>query len=147
MGEEILIPIAGMMIPIILVPTILVLRHSHRRREWEHMERMRAMELGFAPPSSTAGAFWPAMTAIAIGAVVPIGAFLFAWLASLTTHAREEIWLTATGVGTSAVIGGSVLAHRLIGVHRAEPSRSAPEPYVKPAHFDPDAYDTVGRRG
>jgi hypothetical protein len=147
MDEEILIPIAGMMIPIILVPTILVLRHSHRRREWEHMERMRAMELGLAPPSSPAGAFWPAMAAIAIGAIVPIGAFLFAWLTSVMTSASDDIWAAAAGVGTVAAIGGSVLAHRLIGAHRAEPSRSVPEPYTKPAHYDPDAYDTVGRRG
>ena len=30
--------------PLFLVPTILVLKHRHKRREWEHLERMKAME-------------------------------------------------------------------------------------------------------
>ncbi len=49
----------------------------------------------------------------------------------------------------TAVLGGTVLAFRLIGVgrHASDSSAVYSNNHVKPAHFDPDAFDTVGRRG
>jgi len=35
--SETIIPITGILMPVILVPTILVLRHIGRKREWEHL--------------------------------------------------------------------------------------------------------------
>ena len=46
-------PILGILMPLVLVPTILVLKHRHQRREWEHKERMKAMEIQLpTPPAS-----------------------------------------------------------------------------------------------
>ena len=42
--DPLIIPIVGILMPLVLVPTVLVLKHRHKRREWEHRERMRAME-------------------------------------------------------------------------------------------------------
>ena len=41
-----IIPIVGMLIPIIIVPTALGFKHARYLRQVEHEERMRAMELG-----------------------------------------------------------------------------------------------------
>ncbi len=47
--SPILIPLTALLIPIVIVPTSLWFRHRLRVREMEHVERIRAMELGIAP--------------------------------------------------------------------------------------------------
>ena len=42
--DPLVIPIVGILMPLLLVPTILVLKYRQARREWEHLERMKAME-------------------------------------------------------------------------------------------------------
>ena len=42
--DPLIIPIVAILMPLFLVPTVLVLKHRHKRREWEHRERMRAMD-------------------------------------------------------------------------------------------------------
>jgi hypothetical protein len=145
--EEMLIPIVAILMPLILVPTIIKMKHAHRLKEWAHKERMRAMELGLAPPTSMSGTFWPSLAAIAIGAGVPIGAFFFAWMANLTSHVGEEAFLVAGGVGFAAVISGAMLASKLIGGAHCGHAPAEPPSFAKPSEYDPDAYDTVGRRG
>ncbi len=39
-----LIPLAAILMPLVLVPTTLFMKHRHKRREWEHRERMKEME-------------------------------------------------------------------------------------------------------
>ncbi len=48
--EPLIIPIVAILMPLVLVPTILVLKHRHKRREWEHRERIKAMELQMPVP-------------------------------------------------------------------------------------------------
>ena len=43
------IPILGILMPLVLVPMIMVLKHRTLQREWQHKERMKAIEMG-APP-------------------------------------------------------------------------------------------------
>jgi hypothetical protein len=148
--HEIAVPIMGIMLPLILVPTILRMKFAHRRREWALKERMRAMELGLAPPVEPAATVWPAMAAIAIGAGVPIAAMVFAWLAKFTAHASDEVYAAAGGVGIAGIICGSMLAGQIAGTcgkKKARPQADRSPGFAKPAQYDPDAYDTVSQRG
>jgi hypothetical protein len=139
--SEAIIPLAGIMLPMVLVPTIMGIRHARQKREWEHAERMKALDLGQPLPG---GEVWPSAAAIAIGAVVPISALLIALIGGLA-GAHEEVAVPSTLVGFSGVIGGSILATRLIG-NRNRAKRQDLYANGKP-HMDPDAYDVVGRRG
>ena len=142
MIDEVVIPLAGMAIPIVIVPTILGFKMAQKKRDYEHLERMRALETGQALPSRTA---WPAaVTLTSIGAGVPIASFFFTFLASVNGAGPGEIWI-APVVATllSSLVTGN-LAPKLLS-----PPRSAPfDPLAngKPVH-DPDAFDVVGRRG
>lgn len=144
--DEMVIPIVAILMPLALVPTIITLKHKHARREWEHKERMRSLELGL-PPSHVHP--WPAATsAIAIGLGVPLAAFFFSWLAVETAHAADEVFIGATFVGMTGVIVGGRLAGRLLPGHAPaiEPEATTAPINGKPA-FDPDTFDVVGRRG
>ena len=46
MNDGMIIPLAGIMLPMVLVPTIITLAHRMKKREWQHKERLRALELG-----------------------------------------------------------------------------------------------------
>ena len=52
--DPLIIPIVGILMPLVLVPTVLVLKHRYKRREWEHLERMKAMS-GRNPSRGWAG--------------------------------------------------------------------------------------------
>jgi hypothetical protein len=138
--ERALIPLAGIALPMVLVPTIIILKQLGRRRELAHEERMRAMELGLAGPTADS---WPALVCIALGAAMPVGLAAICWLATLS-GAGDEVWMIALFVGGGGVLGGTTLAHRRFG--KAKPPAEA-ETGAKAAAFDPDAYDVVGRRG
>jgi hypothetical protein len=141
-AEHVAIPITGILMPLVLVPTILILRHIGRKREWEHLERMKALELGMPVPGSESGR---AKVCIAIGAGVPLGALLLAWVASLDGNYGENHWEAAMTVGGLGVVCGSVLAARLFPSRNRQPDASM-GPEGKPV-VDPDAYDVAGRRG
>ncbi|HEV3165176.1 MAG TPA: hypothetical protein VGZ22_14210 [Isosphaeraceae bacterium] len=139
-----MIPIVAILMPLALVPTVMAMRHATRKREWEHAERMKALELGVPVPGSDS---WRAAVCMAIGAGVPVGAFAFAWIAGMTTHTSADSWEAAVAVGIPGVLCGTFLAARLL------PSRNRPQitetnafANGKPA-LDPDTYDVVGRRG
>jgi hypothetical protein len=136
-----LIPLAGIVMPVVLVPAIMGMRHARQKREWEHLERMRALEMGQPLPGREA---WASAAAIAIGAAVPIAAMFVALVASLN-RSIDEIAPVAGTIGMSGVIGGSILAARLIG-SRARSKQSDSGQNGKPL-LDPDAYDVAGRRG
>ena len=76
--DPLIIPIVGILMPLVLVPTILVLKHRHKRREWEHRERMRAMERPDAP-HAVGGLAWAPGGVAAIGAGVPMASVLAAF--------------------------------------------------------------------
>lgn len=144
MQAEIVIPIVAILMPLALVPTVMVLRQSARKREWQHRERMKAIDLGIPVPGAEA---WMGRSAIAIGAIMPIGVFAVAWLASMTTH-HDEVWLAAALVSAAGVIGGarlgghrSVVKHQQEGEHRLSAFTRA---NGKPS-FNPEAYDAIAR--
>jgi hypothetical protein len=144
-GDEIAIPIVAILMPLALVPTILAMKHRHRRREWEHLERMKALEMGH--PLSVAHPWPAALAAISIGLGAPFAAFLFSWLAVETAHVDPEVFIGATVVGLAGVVSGARLASRLLPARSmAEAPPLTAQRNGKPA-FDPDTYDVVGRRG
>lgn len=145
-----LIPMIALLIPIIAVPSAMLSRYHHRKREWQHREQMKALEMG-VPLNPGSG--WPAaLVASAIGAGVPIGVFFLAWMIALTTHAYEDkLFEGAIAVGLAGVFAGYKLGVRLPGLANPKPpmdEAKAQAPHnAKPYADDPDAYDVAGRRG
>ena len=137
------IPIVGMLIPIIIVPTAMGIRHARFLREVEHAERMRALELGQSLAEDRGCTRMD--VAMAIGAGVPVGSLGVAWLAGQSSPLLiEPLSVTAGVVGLGGVICGTFLAtRRLANRDQPIPTGKADE---KPA-YDPDAYDVVGSRG
>ena len=77
-GWELIFVVAA--IALMAQPIHLMMGRAGRRREWDHAERMKALEMGQAIPASS----WPrACVCIAIGAVVPAATFFAALITSL----------------------------------------------------------------
>jgi hypothetical protein len=147
--DPLVIPIVAILMPLLLVPIVLVLKFRHSRREWEHKERMKAMETGLPiPPSATMGGV------AAVGAGVPIASVLSAAVASLllpTTPSHDHeaihgiIWFGAVLISALAFGSSLVLAHmHSRALHASTNSQRLAG--TKPA-FDPDSYDVVSSRG
>lgn len=138
------IPIVALLIPMIIVPTVLGLRHARYLREVEHKERMRAMELGRTLAEDES--WTPVGLAAAIGVWVPLGAMVIAFIScERNAHSyAAAIWNAAGMVGLGGVVCGTFLAARHFAT-RQEPAPSYPD--VQKPEYDPDAYDVVGRRG
>ena len=142
------IPIVGMMIPIVIVPTSLWFRHRLKVREMEHIERIRSLELGIAPPP--AGINWPgALLCLGLGAGVPVGSMLVAWGAVATNDVPTEVFGIALLVGFSAIWATQTLAMKMMGKpdEALALKSNRKQPASKPTAFDPDAYDVAGSRG
>jgi hypothetical protein len=120
---------------------ILGIRHDRRKREMEHIERMRALELGRTLPQDEP---WlsPAKLAALFGAVVPLGVFVSVGTATSSSGYHEEMWLAATCVGITAVISGATVACLSGRTRKASDSPAAVKPYI-----EEDAYDVVSSRG
>jgi hypothetical protein len=120
------------------------IRHDRQKRELEHKERMRALELGRRLPGDGP---WlsPGRVGFLISVVVPTVAFGCAWLATREAGYQEDIWKTAAMVGVMSVFCGSLLAG--VGLMRhGQDQFSAVRDMDKPA-VDEDAYDVVSARG
>jgi hypothetical protein len=142
MGGEI-IAVAWIILPVVLVPTIIAMKHANRKREWEHLERMKALELGQPIPRNDT---WWALGSMAIGAGVPVGAMFCAWMASLTTKLGDHAWPAAAVLGVTGIIGGIKLGKCRFASRPAQRGL-ADVANGKPYAADPDAYDVVSRRG
>src|SRR5271166_2330170 len=84
------------------------IRLERTKRELEHKERMRALELGRNLPGDGS---WlsPLRAGVLVAAGVPIGVFGAALLSSLALGYREGIWQPAGIVSIFAVVCGTVL--------------------------------------
>lgn len=111
-----------------------------------HRGKLRSAERSrhFEPDG---GAGWvPARAVVAVGAGVPLGSLALAWLASVSNHTETSaIWGFASAVGITGLICGTYLLARVPGsLFSAHPRHAFDR---KPAEYDPDAFDVVGRRG
>jgi hypothetical protein len=138
--DPLIIPILALFIPIVIAPTGMAFKHARHKREYEHTERMRALELGRVLPKDES--WWtPARIGLVIGGVVPISAMGSAMIGSDIAGFHEEIWMAAAIVGAAGVICGTILAGKqFFGTGHADQAVEKPQ-------YDPDAYDVVGRRG
>ncbi len=143
--STILIPIVALMIPMVIVPTTLILKHAARKRELDHIERMRGMELGCSPPPSSMGSP-AALAASAIGVLVPLGSFAITLAAAESNAGPDEIWFAPVVVSLAALVASWMIYARGIASQLAWQASQQPASLAKPA-FDPDAYDVVGSRG
>src|SRR5262245_49333221 len=121
MIDPLLIPIAGIGLPIVLVPVILGIRHARYERELEHAERMKALELGRTLPRDEPWWTLPRIS-VAIGAGVPAAVFFCAFLASGELHDPEVAWVGASLVSLASVVCGTILAARHFAWNRRDGS-------------------------
>jgi hypothetical protein len=149
-----IIPLAGIALPLFLVPTIMLLKQGHQKRHWRHLERMQALAAGVpVPPLSS-----PPGTAavIAIGAGVPICSVFAAMIATLNMHRYTPdgpaqiaiVWAFALIVSMGALTTSLILAVLQNRAHARAASSFADAAFdsSKPT-YDPDAFDVVSRRG
>ncbi len=135
-----LIPLSAIALPMVLVPIILAMKQVQRKRECEHMERMKSLELGRPLPFTQA---WPALAAIAIGAIMPVGVFVVALIASTQSEGHAEAFFApAAFVSVCGVWAGGGLARRLFAYGSSTANGSNDKHAI-----DPEAFDVVGRRG
>jgi hypothetical protein len=120
---------------------IMGIRHDRQKRELEHMERMRALELGRRLPQDEP---WlsPMKIALVIGGFVPLVVFSSVATATARTGFHDGMWVAACLVGTAAVIAGSCLAGNSLKRDATSTGSLDNKPYV-----EEDAYDVVSSRG
>lgn len=122
----------------VMAPLILVLVYNHWERGWEHAERMKALELG--RPIGAGRPARPWWACVLVGAGVP----LFLCFLATSIRSGNQIWEITAAVSLLATVPSTLVAFRVLG----NSDRPAVSGHVngKPA-LDPDAFDTVGRRG
>lgn len=145
------IPVMGMLIPIVVVPTALAFRHARRVKDQQHAERMRALELG--RNWSDEQTWWqPARLCAGITMGVPLGCLALAWFAAESSGWRhEEVWIFSGMIGLASVISGSMLTRQHLAARERSLQHAASIESARLAGkepmYDPDLYDVVGRRG
>jgi MFS family permease len=129
-----------------VMPIVMGFRAERRKRECEHLERMKALELGRRLPGEEVKARWavPYQIAVSIGSGVPGTAFGCAWLATMTTGYHEAMWIAAAIAGLGGAICGTILAATVYT--KSGSMMDEMEPTGKP-YVHEDAYDVVSSRG
>jgi len=120
------------------------IRLERAKRELEHKERMRALELGRSLPGDGS---WlsPLRAGVLVAAAVPIGVIGFASLSSLAIGYQEGTWQVAGVVSCFAVVCGTVLSSLASARQSQNPLESAAR--IDKEHVEDDAYDVVSARG
>jgi hypothetical protein len=146
------IPIVAILMPLVLVPTTLFMKHRQQRRKWEHLERLKSLEVQMPMPMRQA--LGGAGGIAAIGAGVPAIAVVGALLATLIWEPQEigdAVAVPAIAWGCALLIsaGAMLTSLKLASMHHAawkESWAADRGDEFKPA-FDPDAFDVVSSRG
>jgi len=150
MNDGLIIPLAGILLPMVLVPTIVTLAHRQKKRESRHQERLRALELGLPAPDSDRGL--GGGTVVAIGAGVPVASVIGALITSSNVPFSTPeympilavIWGCAVMISTGALVTSLVLGFMIM--RSRKPAEADQFAALKPS-YEPDAYDVVSRRG
>src|SRR5207245_2561232 len=118
--------------------------------EWEHLERMKAMEVQLPLPRAQGSG--SSRGVAAIGAGVPVASVLAAFLTGLTWRQMtgDDFLVPVVGWGWAVQVGGAEVITSLIVArmrsrtqHQTESSSTLDN--GKPV-FDPDTFDVVGSR-
>jgi hypothetical protein len=133
-------PLGVMVLLIPLVAIVLGLRHARYEREVEHLERMKALELGRTLPGDAP--FWsPNRLCAAMGLALPLALFVLSFAFSrFMDRGEEAAWVFGSATAIVGMLCGTALA---IFLPRREAATAAS---FKPT-LDPDALDTASRRG
>jgi hypothetical protein len=129
-----------------ILPIVLSFKHSRRKLELDHAERMKAIELGrpVAREGEDKDEPWTmaARLAMAIGVVVPLGSLGCAFLGSLALGFHQDMWVAGGMVGLAGVLCGGLLAGHTFGANKSTLEHANDKPYM-----EEDAFDVVGARG
>jgi hypothetical protein len=151
--DILIVPVLAILLPLILVPTILVMKHRQQRRKWDHLERLKAMETRLPIPLRQALTGAGGVTAI--GAGVPSISVLGALMTTLLWEPAAigdavavpaiawscALFISAMAMGTSL---------KLTSMHRQAAQEAAEMTTAMSngkAVYDPDAFDVVSSRG
>ncbi len=145
MIDPVWIPLAGIALPVVLVPTVLGIRYARQEREFEHRERMKALEMGRTLPGDESWWSLPRIGML-IAVIVPVVSFIAAYQATTVWDDPRPAWVAATMVGVASVICGSGLAAYHF-VRRDRMAEQVAELHAFKPPIDADAYDVVSRRG
>jgi hypothetical protein len=150
--DPLLIPIVAILMPLVLAPTIMFMKHRHSRREWEHLERMKAMD--FHVPMQSPPQLGKAANVTAIGAGVPFVSVLAALMTTLIWEPSVDgdpsvvpgiAWGCAVLISACAMFSSLILAF-MHGRAAQHAEASAAMHNGKPV-YEPDAFDVVSSRG
>jgi uncharacterized membrane protein YfcA len=145
------IPIVAILMPLILVPTTIFMRHRQQRRKWEHLERMRAMEAHSPLPMRHALGKIGGISAIGAGVPsVSVFAALLTTLLNEPLSSEDSVAVPAVAWGCALLIsvGAMLTSLKLASMeYKAwkEPMLTHSGDDLKP-QFDPDAFDVVSSR-
>lgn len=149
--DPLLIPIVAILMPLVLVPSIVFMKHRHLRREWEHLERMKAMDFQMPMPSPRRAG--TTHDVAAIGAGVPFVSVLAALMTTLIWETPAEgdpfvvpgiAWGCAVLISACAMLTSLILAF-MHGQATQQAESSTPMNNGKPV-YEPDAFDVVSSR-
>ncbi len=150
--ENLLIPITAILMPLALVPTIISMKNRHRRREWEHLERMKSLESHWPMQPAAHPGLTKSITAI--GAGVPTISVLGAILTTLLCEPPVDsdpaivpgiVWGCASMISLGALATSLILA--FMHSRSVRQAASSAAMYNSKPQFDPDAFDVVSARG
>jgi hypothetical protein len=149
--DPLIIPIVAILMPLVLVPTVIFMKQRHKRRQWEHLERMRTLDGSASFPAGHAQVGSGGVAAI--GAGVPIASVIAAFLTCTIADVKTDdqiamagiAWGCALMISVAAMTTGLILA--LMQARARRQSESAAFQVDKPAVYDPDAFDVVSSRG
>jgi hypothetical protein len=151
--DPLYIPVVAILMPLALVPTIVVMKHRHQRRKWEHLERLKSIEVQSPMPMRQALERVGGISAI--GAGVPVVSVLAAflttllWEAPLPSDDAAAVPGIAWGCAVLISIGAMITSLKLASMHHAawRESASASSADNRKPVYDPDAFDVVSSRG
>ncbi len=138
--------VVAVLMIVVALPVVLSMRHAARDREFQHAERLKALEVGLPWPGEPAAEVPPADGGTRIGVWVPLGAMAIALAATRgagDSPSAVATWVAAGSVGVAGVSCGTILAVNTPA--RATPAERGGAP-AKPAFWQDDV-DTVSRRG
>ncbi len=118
------------------------IRQERFKRELEHKERMRAMELGRDLPGDKSR-LSPLRIGFLTSLIVPVSTMTFAWLSTIRVGYNGEIWRFSAAVSLAAVICGTVIVCLSV-TRNLEP---VGDPLAHKPETEEDAYDVVSARG
>jgi hypothetical protein len=150
--DPLVIPIVAILMPLVLVPSIIVMKHRQQRRKWDHLERLKAMETQLPIPLRQAIGGAGGITAIGAGvpAVSVLGALLTTLLwEPLAIGDAAAVPAVAWGCALFISGGAMITSLKLAAMHQQSVKDAEASSAIsngKPV-YDPDAFDVVSSRG